>query len=387
MVVDTAWDRRLGAPRVQIELADQLRRLGHHVDSFSSDDAYGSPPPIARFAGVTRNFPLRAARHIRANPGRYDVIDARHGTLLADKRSLSFSGLLVTRSVGLLPVYEREFVNADRRTPEARGRWLLRPLLAFEVEQARRRARLAFEHADLVNVLNREEHALCEELGFAEKTVTLHLGLSERRRRRFDELRRPPGERLAARRIAFIGSWCRRKGSHDMARIMRGVLAAEPRASFLLLGTGLTAEQVLRELAVPEARVEVRPCFDVDDLPQLLQDVTAGMLPSYVEGFPFAIIDSLGAGLPIVVYDVPGSREILPRIDPSLLVAPGDTTRFAARLADILAMDEAAYAALGAEAAALAAAELCWEEIAAETARTYRARLERVRGAAPAPHR
>ncbi len=384
MVADTPWDRRLGAPRVQIEFGEELSRLGHHVEHFSSDEAYSSPPPIARFAGVTRNFPRRAARYIRDNADRFDVIDARHGTVLAEPRGLGFTGLLVTRSTGLLPIYEREFVNADRRTPEARGKLLLRPLLRYEVREARRRSSVAFERADLISVLNAEEQAACTQMGYGDKTVKLPLGLNAARLHSFERLRGPVSERLAARRVAFIGSWDRRKGSHDMAAIVRGVLAAEPRAEFLFLGTGGTAEQVIDALGVAEARVDVRPYFGVDELPELLRDVTVAMLPSYVEGLPYAIVDALGAGLPTVAYDVPGSRELLPGIDRSLLVAPGATDRFAAKLVDVMTLDGPAYAELGASASAVAAT-LRWEDITRTTVGIYRERLARVRGRSSPP--
>jgi glycosyltransferase involved in cell wall biosynthesis len=124
--------------------------------------------------------------------------------------------------------------------------------------------------------------------------------------------------------------------------------------------------------------IQVVPRFQSDELPGLLSGATVGMLPSYVEGFPFSVIELLAAGTPVVAYDAPGARETLPGVDGSLLVPRGDARTLGARIADAIELEPAAYASLSGRAADAADA-LRWEEIARETLDVYRERLEVIR--------
>lgn len=40
MIQHSEWSRPYGGSRVQVELADELRRLGHHVQNYSQEDAF-----------------------------------------------------------------------------------------------------------------------------------------------------------------------------------------------------------------------------------------------------------------------------------------------------------------------------------------------------------
>jgi glycosyltransferase involved in cell wall biosynthesis len=379
MVVNAPWDRGLGGPRVQIEIGEQFRAMGHHVDSFSWTDAFPTPPRVRQLGAVTQSFALRVAAWLRRHGNRYDIVDVRAGSMAASKRRLGFHGLLVTRSTGLRPVYEREFIDEERRSvPEARGRLLARPFRRVERVLGDRRHRLGFEHCDLLNVLNSDEEAFAhEELGMGHKTVKLLHGLTRERYAAFEATRLPVVERLARPEVAFIGSWCRRKGSADMRQIVASVRRRRPDTRFLFLGTGADHQAVTA--AVGTARdIQVVPRFESDDLPALLSGATVGMLPSYVEGFPFSVIELLAAGAPLVAYDAPGARETLHDVDPRLLVPRGDAQALGTRIAEIIEVEPIAYGSLSGKAAEAADA-LRWEEIAQETLDIYRDRLAAVR--------
>jgi glycosyltransferase involved in cell wall biosynthesis len=374
MVVNAPWDRRLGGPRVSIEMAEQLRDLGHSVDSFSVEDAFPRPPRSARLAGLTRDFEREAVAWIRAHGSGYDVIDARAGALGATKAELRFDGLLVTRSNGLLAIYEREFVAADRATAAGRPQLLTRVPRRLERSGRERRHRQGIANCDLLNVLNSDELAYArDELGIGDRTVLLLHGLTRGRAAAFAAARRPVGERIERPVVAFVGSWNRRKGQSDMAAIVAAARAAVPGLRFRFLGTGTDAAAVVGDCGGDPAGIEVVPRFESEELPELLGDVAAGILPSYVEGVPFGVLELLAAGAPVVAYDAPGARETLPRLDPTLLVERGDGGALGARLGRLLA-DPAELERLSAGAVAIAES-LRWEEIAAETAAAYEARL------------
>ncbi len=396
MVIHTRWSRDLGAPRVQLELAEELRGLGHQVEKFSYEDAFpGFAAPPARpggFAARLRaylasnlSFADRAAAHVRAHAGRFDVIDANQTDLPFPKRRLGFSGLLVARSVGLIPAYQEFERFAAARWPEPSSpRRLARRLLT--VAGHRRRLRdvaRSFRCADLINVSNGDDlRTVAAAMGFGAKVMMFPFGLSAARRTAFQERRRSVADRLAARTVAFIGAWNSRKGAKDWPRIVERVLARLPGTRFLMLGTGHTAEYVLRDFP-PGLRqaVAVVTGYGSDELPDLLAPATVGAFPGYLEGFGFSVLEQLAAGLPVAAYDAPGPREMMRRLASPSTVAPGDAAGLADLLVELLTLPAERYAERSADSTRVAAG-FSWQEIGRATSDAYLAAWERLPGQA-----
>ena len=74
IIVDLAWDVRLGAVRVFMGLADAWRAAGHTVEKYSLTDAFPTPSR-SRFASLFRQlvFPWKAAAAVRAGACAYLV--------------------------------------------------------------------------------------------------------------------------------------------------------------------------------------------------------------------------------------------------------------------------------------------------------------------------
>jgi len=373
------WDRNLGGPRVQVELAEEFRAAGHAVDKFSYEDAFPSGRSVlaecldpAAFARAARSF-------VRQSAAKYDVIDAQHGSLPYSKQALGFSGLLVARSVGLYAFYAAFAQEVSRRWPDQpRGSRAWRALRSWRAWRTAPNFTKSLEAADLINVCNEDELAYVRDvLGMGEKCVALPFGMSAARQDSFLHHRRSVGERLAAQTVAFIGSWNPRKGSYDWADIIRRVWAARPATRFLFLGTGQGPSEVLADLGIgPNDRISVIPSYQTDNLPGLLRGATVGAFPSYIEGFPFGVLELVAAGLPTVAYDVPGCRILAERIHPGWLVPAGDSAVFAARLLELLAAAPSEYRRLS-EACSDTVGEYTWPLIARDTLDVY---CERIRG-------
>jgi glycosyltransferase involved in cell wall biosynthesis len=396
MIIHTRWSRDLGAPRVQLELAEELRALGHAVEKFSYEDAFpeaagpGRPPKsfggrLEAYLASNRSFAARAAAHVRENAHRFDVIEAHQTDLPLSKRRLGFGGLLVARSVGLIPAYHEFERAAARRWPEPpSARQMVRRALTYPGERRRLRdVGRSFRSADLINVSNSDDLAtVAGPMGFGAKVVMFPFGLSDERRQGFLTCRASVAERLAARTVAFIGTWNSRKGAKDWPAIVGLVLREVPAARFLFLGTGFDRSFVLREF--PEAMqpaVEVVPQYRSEELPALLAPATVGAFPGYLEGFGFSVLEKLAAGLPTVAYDAPGPRDMVRRLRLSNPVATGDVAGFAGRLVELLTLPPERYAEYSADSTQVAA-QFSWKEIARETAATYAAARERLEGAA-----
>ncbi|HXO22249.1 MAG TPA: glycosyltransferase family 4 protein [Thermoanaerobaculia bacterium] len=390
MVIHTLWSRDLGAPRVQLELAEEMRFLGHEVEKFSYEDAFprlaeprhGAGARLRAYLGSNLSFAARAAEFVGINAGRFDVVDANQTDLPFPKRRLGFQGLLVARSVGLIPAYHQFERFASARWPEpASVRQVAR--LALTYPGRRRRLRdvvSSFRCADLINVSNgNDQTTVAEGMGFGSKVVMFPFGLSEERRGVFISAKQSDADRLAARKVAFIGAWNSRKGAKDWPQIAERVLARLPAARFLFLGTGHDREYVLRDFP-PYLRsaLEVIPSYRSNELPGLLASATVGAFPGYLEGFGFAVLEKLAAGLPTVAYDAPGPREMMRWQALKSTVPAGDVASFADLLVKLLTLSPDHYAEHSADSIQVAA-RFSWQDIARATSATYQEAWERLR--------
>ncbi len=369
------WDRNLGAPRVQLELAEELSRRGHHVDKFDVGDAFPGRPRSRLRELIGPSFAARAARFVREVGSGYDVIDAQQGNLPYTKDTLGFRGLLVARSCGLYRFYRDFERESRRRWPNHQGSVAGRIARRLTSLREESRERESLERADLINLLNPDElRFVTEQLGLGDKCVVLPNGIDEVRAERLRSAAASPGERLAAQEIAFIGHWSPRKGALDWADIAGRVCRDAPGVRFSFFGTGESEERVRHDLGPIPSHVRVVPRFETSELPVLLENTTVGALPSYIEGFGLGVLEKLAARIPSVAYDVPGPRETLGKVDRSLLTPRGDTDAFARRIVRILRCSEREYGDL-AERCDQVAAAYSWSQITDATLDAYAARL------------
>ena len=380
-VVNVPWDPRLGAARVWIELAEEWSKAGHVVEKFCLTDAFPEPASSpARAAIRLLLFPFRAARFVRENADRFDVIDALVGTMPFSKKSLSFRGLLVARSVGLYRLYEKFERHAAKRWPVSpRGKLIGRPFYRLFNWRVRAASEASVRHCDLLNLPNSDElECVRGEMQSTKAAIVQPYGLSPARQQALHAAAASAETRWQKKRIVFLGMWSVRKGARDWARIIHEIRARVPDACFRFVGTMIETQNVWNDLGFgPVDYLEIIPQFDPDELPQLLADCAVGAFPSYVEGFGMAVVEQLAAGLPTVAYDAPGPRDILRAQLPELLVAPGDTANFSETISEILKRDSAAYRELS-ERSANTALRFSWPTIARDTAAEYRRHLHDV---------
>ena len=377
-IIHTIWSRNLGGPRVQFELSAEWRRLGHTCEKFSWEDAF----PADRVPCL-RRFSAKAVDFVRQNAHRFDVIDAHQTNLPVSKSDLGFSGLLVARSVGLIPIYDEILTWLDRR--DLLSRWgprlLARQILDLPgmfrrseaVRVMHRDVTSSFRHADLINLCNRDEvQYLGERYGLREKCILFPFGLADDTWASLAAAGRPPAEHQANREIVFVGNWSARKGARDWWAIVRAVRARVPDAKFRFLGTVVDRPYLLSRLGQPDVDwISVVPHYDNAALPKLLGGATVAAFPSYVEGFPFAVLETLAAGIPTVAYDAPGPREML---SSDGLVPPGETRAMADKLTALLTAPTKVYEA-ACSATKAAVQELRWPQIARDTMAAYEHRL------------
>jgi glycosyltransferase involved in cell wall biosynthesis len=374
IVVDLAWDARLGAVRVFIGLSDAWRAAGHSVEKYSLTDAYPAPAR-SRFAEVFRQlvFPWKAAAFIRANRDCFDVIESLLGTLPFSKKRLRFRGLLVARSVGFYELY-RELAQAHE--PALRGKLSGRLFYPMIERLVSARSERALRNCDLLNLPNDQElRSIREKLGADKPALVQPYGLTPERRRELLDAAMSATDRLANKKVSFIGMWSPRKGANDWRKIIRRVRSSVPDARFIFLGTLVQDRLVLNDLGMEQSDfIELVAEYRPEELPQLLADSTVGAFPSYAEAFGFGVLEQLAAGIPCVAYDAAGPRMILEKDFPDLLVPVSDFEKLAAGVVRVLQSELAPYEQLSARSVETAA-RFDWSAIADETAEAYRTHL------------
>ena len=376
-IVNVPWDPRLGAARVWIELTEEWCKAGHYVEKFCLTDAFPEPASSPAHAALRLlGFPHRAAKFVRENAERFDVIDALIGTLPFPKKSLGFRGLLVARSVGLYRLYEKFDRVAAQRWTHTKGKLLGRPFYWFFNQRLRGSSDRSVFNCDLLNLPNSDELTYVrDEMQLDQAAIVEPYGLRPERARALAEAAQPAEVRAGKQKIVFTGMWSPRKGARDWGAIIREVRARVPVAKFLFLGTMIADGSVWRDLEMTrDDDVEIVPQFDPDQLPTLLADCTLAAFPSYVEGFGMAVVEQLAAGLPTVAYDAPGPRDILRGDLAQLLVPVGGVRQFAIRLADLLVDNVECYKNLRRQSFETAA-KFCWPQIARDTTAEYRRHL------------
>jgi glycosyltransferase involved in cell wall biosynthesis len=379
MVMNFVWSRGEGGPRTSVDLAAELGRLtGSTVDKFDLNDA--GVCKNARLAPYFAHFHFRRAaiRHVSRVASQYDIIQAEPGILPVSKQALGFRGLLVARSNGLPQIYARWEAAAEKKRKQAGeprpGKVIGNALRAIARPFNTTHARIAasFLAADLVVTINQDElRFVADELGLASKVVMLPNGLTEEDFSRFENVMPDPAQRASLRRVAFVGYWSERKGSDDFPALIRSVRASTPQASFLLLGTHKPAEIVLAKVAARDRPyVRVVPRYDPADLPTLLATATVAVMPSYVEGFPLAVLETLASGLPTVGYDAAGTREMLNLFRKPTMTAAGDAPSLAKLVTGIFSLSLVDYDSLSKEAVTIAR-RFRWRQIACDWLDAY----------------
>jgi glycosyltransferase involved in cell wall biosynthesis len=103
----------------------------------------------------------------------------------------------------------------------------------------------------------------------------------------------------------------------------------------LVAGDGEAREEVERSLDFP-GRVHYLGCMDRKPLDRLHAAADLGVWPAINEAYGMAILEAQAAGLPMVVGDRRGTRQIVVQDETGLLVPEGDADKFADAIATLL---------------------------------------------------
>ena len=247
------------------------------------------------------------------------VLPLRHGLSLHDPGQLrALRALLRAEAPGVLHAHATKAgllarLAAPREVPvvysphsfffqELRGptRWLARALERWLVGRTAR----------FVLVSEAEREVAQRDLGVGDERLrVVENGLPDTWRDRLlpREEVRAAWQAEPTDRVLLVPARLARQKGHDWLFRALAPFAQEPRLQVRLLGTG-PAEPTLRQLA-RELGIERLLRWDgfVPDADRRLAGADLVLLPSRHEGLPYTLLESLAAGVPLVVSDIPGN--------------------------------------------------------------------------------
>lgn len=359
-VSHTYLRKDLGASKVVLEVGEEMQRLGWECDYLSMAELApgGTASGNEGYANALRAY-------LREHAGEYDVVDYDHNCLPFPRSEFAARTLMVARSVLLAHHFDEIPIPVERSWKAQLHARLYRRREEVRKELIIGRAQRTLLEADLVNVANDHDRELLVRKGIpADRIAVFPYGLGRERQPLFEAVSTAPPD---GARVAFVGTFDGRKGATDFPKIARTIVARAPSATFLLLGTHRSADEV--RAAFPRslrARIQVTPRYAAESLHELLAPCAVGIFPSYIEGFGFGVLEMLAAAMPVIAYDAPGPPMMLPA---RYLVPRGDAAAMGAKVAELL-NDRAALAAARAWAKERAR-RFSWPAIAKQTSDVY----------------
>jgi len=163
-------------------------------------------------------------------------------------------------------------------------------------------------------------------------------------------------------RIICVGRLIERKGVWELLEAMPMVLAKVPNAHLDLAGSGDLKQALAERIAAMglSDSVTLHGSVPQEALPVLLRQASLFALPSHAEGMSNALLEGIACGLPVVVTDTGGTKELLdgnglviPMQDPGALadaiveILSNEPKRVAMRLASLKVADRYSWEALG----------------------------------------
>lgn len=133
-----------------------------------------------------------------------------------------------------------------------------------------------------------------------------------------------------SKRIITLGRIGKRKGSYDILDIAKEILKIDSDITFDLYGDGDLKE--IRFLARDLPNVTVHSWIPSTEFENVLKKTTLHLLPSYSEGLPMAVLETMALGIPNITSDVGGLPSVIIPDYTGWLVKAGDLSQITNRI-------------------------------------------------------
>jgi glycosyltransferase involved in cell wall biosynthesis len=126
--------------------------------------------------------------------------------------------------------------------------------------------------------------------------------------------------------ILYVGTFTERKGIWDLLDIFK-ILNDEKNIKLTLVGCGKLNGEIIKKIKLYNLQDKIEMAGyigDINELKSCYQKSDIFVLPSYIEGFPRVLYESMSQCLPIVSTDVGGIPHLLVNNENALLCKAGD---------------------------------------------------------------
>ncbi len=131
------------------------------------------------------------------------------------------------------------------------------------------------------------------------------------------------------RKLINVARLTRQKGHERLIRMMAGLPAGY---RLDIAGDGPLRDEISDQVRTLNLGDRVKILGLVNGIPELLAGYDLMVLPSYVEGFPNVVIESLSVGIPVVAFEVGGISALIRDGFNGYIVAQGDVEAFKDRV-------------------------------------------------------
>ncbi|MBC1499775.1 glycosyltransferase family 4 protein [Listeria weihenstephanensis] len=144
-----------------------------------------------------------------------------------------------------------------------------------------------------------------------------------------------------AKHIVMFGRIGERKGSYDVLSVAKSIGQQYPDVRFYLYGDGEVDKVAAQIEAEQLDNVILGGWIGSDEKETILQDAVLHILPSYHEGLPMAILETMAYGIPNISTTVGGIPQAIQNGTNGLLIQAGDTKQLEQAITTLLS-DKAA---------------------------------------------
>jgi len=140
--------------------------------------------------------------------------------------------------------------------------------------------------------------------------------------------------------IMWHGRFVKEKGVMDIIEVAKIVIKKRPDVKFVLIGDGPLRKEIVKIIKSQFFRKNIFLLGRVpyEKIPLMLPKASIYILPSYMEGMPYALLEAMACGLPIIAYDIPQIREMIRGA--GVLVKKGDVRGLANAILYLLKNEE-----------------------------------------------
>ncbi len=139
--------------------------------------------------------------------------------------------------------------------------------------------------------------------------------------------------------VGTVGAIVEQKGHRTFVEAAPLVIEEMPHTTFAIAGSGVLRQELEARVAELGLGRRFRFLGRRDDIPRVLATLDLFVMPSLWEGMPYALVEAMAVGVPVVGSDIPGIADIVQPQRTGRLAPPGDPVALAEAICTALTED------------------------------------------------